>query len=253
MYERPAIIERIWQVAAGVQRLSLAVENVHRSTVAGQMLLTRTSTSYDPYLREPWIIVEKRGTHLVIERPSRFIYTPGQVVSVLGPVGRPLPEKPNLRTVLLLAYESSPTALLMYTAELLAKGAAVTLVLIGAARGYPLEALPAEIEVIRAADHSVWAEKDRLLQWAEQVIALAPPPYDLPAYSRLLDDIARVRVQPAAGFAYGLIQPPLPCGYGVCGACWVRLKDGEEVAACTDGMAFDLLTLNLTPSTVPET
>ncbi|GAB4547183.1 MAG: hypothetical protein OHK0023_08080 [Anaerolineae bacterium] len=252
MYERPAIIERIWQVAAGVQRFSLAVENVHRNLAAGQMLLARTSASYDPYLREPWIIVEKRSTHLVIERPSRFMYTPGQVVSVLGPVGKALPEKPNLRTALLLAYESSPTALLMFAAELLDKGTAVTLVLVGAARGYPLEALPAELEVIRAADHSLWAEKDRLLQWAELVIALAPPPHDLPAYGRLLDDITRIRIQPAAGFAYGLIQPPLPCGYGACGACWVRLKDGEEVATCTDGMAFDLLSLSLTPTTAPN-
>ena len=43
---------------------------------------------------------------------------------------------------------------------------------------------------------------------------------------------------------FGLFQPPMPCGVGACQACLVR-RNGEEVPACLEGPAFDLLSLNV--------
>jgi aerobic-type carbon monoxide dehydrogenase small subunit (CoxS/CutS family) len=53
--------------------------------------------------------------------------------------------------------------------------------------------------------------------------------------------VRRVRMNVPEGYAYGLFQPPMPCGVGACGACLVR-SGGEDVAACVDGPAFDLST-----------
>ena len=244
MQEAQAIIERVRRVSATVQRLDIAVDKAHRSIGAGQLFLARSTASLDPYLREPWTPVHRNGSTLTVERPAGQVYTPGQIVSLIGPVGRPLPLRENIRTLLLIANESTPAALLMLAENALAKGAAVTLALIGAAMHYPLEALPQEMEVIRGDERGQWPDQPDTLRWAEQVFAVAPPPFDLPYYGLLLASLREVRVEVAASVAFGLFQPPLPCGVGACQACLIR-RGGEEVPACTEGMAFDLTTLHL--------
>lgn len=240
MHEAQAIIERVRRVSPTLQRLDVAVDRRQAEIGPGQLLLARTTDSYDPYLRIPWVPVAREQGMVVIERPSHQSYTPGQIVSLLGPVGKPIPLSETIRALLLIAYQAAPTALLMLANTALARGGGVALALIGSAAYYPVETLPTEIEVIRAHDDLEWAERDRMLGWAEQVVAVAPAGFDLPAYTRLMDHVQRLRVEPADGYAYGLFHPPIPCGVGACQACLIHLRGGHEAAACMDGPAFDL-------------
>ncbi len=247
MQEAQAIIERVRRVSATIQRLDVAVDKPHRAISPGQLFLVRATTSLDPYLREPWTPVRCSNSHVVIERPVGPTYMAGQVVSLLGPVGKPIPLRETVRTLLLIANESTPASLLFLAERALARGAAVTLALIGSALHYPLEALPEEIEVIRGDDTGQWPNQPETLRWADQIVVVAPPPFDIPSYARVFQAIREARVEVPAQHVFGLFQPPMPCGVGACQACLVR-RSGEETAACIDGPAFDLLTLDVVRS-----
>lgn len=240
MLEAQAIIERVRRVAATLQRLDIAADVGHRNGGPGQLFLARTHDVYAPYLREPWIPVGRAGQHLVIERPANRIYIPGQVVSLIGPVGRPLDPPPTVRNLLLIAYESTPAALLMLADVILSRQGAVSLALIGRATDYPVEALPAEMEVVRASAEDAWTERDKMLAWADQVVAVALPNDATTLYTRLVDRIRAVRLELTPGFAFGFFHGPMPCGVGACQACLVTLSDGADVPACVDGPMFDL-------------
>jgi hypothetical protein len=242
MYQAQAIIERVRRISQTVQRLDVAVDKPHANIGAGQIYLARTIESSDPYLREPWTPVHKEGATVTVERPATQNFGPGDLVNLLGPVGKPIPLRDNMRTLLLLAYDSAPSSLLMLAETALGKGAAVAIALLGAAVHYPLEALPQEIEVIRGDAEGNWSEQSTTLRWADQIVAVAPPPYDMPYYTRLLESIRGVRVEVPEHYVYALVQPPMPCGVGACQACLVRCGK-EEPAACIEGPAFDLVTL----------
>ena len=243
MREAEAIIERVRRVSATVQRLDVAVDKSHHTVGAGQLFLVRTTASLDPYLREPWTPVRIDGAYLVMERPAGQVYTPGQVIRLIGPVGKPIPLRESIRTLLLIAYEATPASLLLLAETALGRGLAVTLALVGAALHYPLEALPEELEVIRADDEGQWADQPETLRWAEQIVAVAPPPFDMTYYGKLLQNVRQARIEIPPQHVFGLFQPAMPCGVGACQACLVR-SEGEEKPACVEGPAFDLLTLN---------
>lgn len=240
MLEAQAIIERVRRVAATVQRLDIAADTAHRNIGPGQLFLARSHDVYAPYLREPWIPVGRAGQHLVIERPANRIYTPGQVVSLIGPVGRPLDPPPSVRNLLLVAYEFTPAALLMLADAILSRKGAVSLALIGRAADYPVEALPAEVEVVRAAAEEAWTDRNKMLTWADQVVAVALPNDANTLYTRLVDQIRAVRLELTPDYAFGLFHGPMPCGVGACQACLVTLSDGADVPACVEGPTFDL-------------
>jgi dihydroorotate dehydrogenase electron transfer subunit len=243
MQEKQAIIERVRRVSAGIQRLDIAVEKAHRGVAAGQFFLARRTESLDPYLREPWLPIHVERSTITVEQPASQSFSPGQVISLIGPLGKPVPLRDSCRTLLLIAHEATPAALLLLAETALAKGAAVTLVLLGASRRYPLEALPQEVEVLRGDAHSGnWPNQAQTLTWADQIVAAAPPPYDVPFYTQLREEIRRSRVEIPAAYVWGLFHLPMPCGVGACQACLVRCTGGE-VFACLDGPAFDLTQL----------
>lgn len=242
MYQAQAIIERIRRVSGSTQRIDIAVDNLQRNIGAGQLYLARITESFDPYLREPFTPIQVDGGTVTVERPSTQSFYPGQVINLLGPVGKPIPLRESVRTLLLIAYESAPTSLLLLAHNALAKGVSVALALLGSAVHYPIEALPQEIEIMRGDDKGNWSSQQQTLRWADQVVAVAPPPFDMDYYARLLDTLRQIRVEIPDGYVYGLVQPPLPCGVGACHSCMVGYHK-EYVPACQDGPAFDLLYL----------
>lgn len=239
MKDAQVIIERIRRAAPIVQRLEVAVELPHKTVQPGQFFLARVTESLDPYLREPWTPIRKKGAILTFERPVGINYQPGQVISLLGPIGKPIQLRDAVRTLLLIAFDSAPISLLMLADEALERRVSVTLLLIGAARGYPLDALPPEIEIVRSD------EKGQLptdyLKWADQVVAVAP---DASRYPQLFEVTQHTRTEVAPNFLSAIYQLPMPCGVGACSACAVRCKGGEKLA-CVDGPAFDLAEVSL--------
>ncbi|MGB1285861.1 MAG: hypothetical protein ACPG7F_04945 [Aggregatilineales bacterium] len=253
MIESTAILERVRRINADYQSLELAVtEPAFLSMKPGQSLLARAIDKnpeieyWDPYLREQWW---RSGTTtddnlLRVERPAHLVYEPGQLFSLMGPVGQPYRFRRNLRNVLLVAYNTEPTPLVIMAPLLKKNGINTTLVLLGIAREYDTAHLPAEIEIIRGDDKLEWDNKVMTLGWADQIFVVVGHGDELQRFAEVAAMIRDKRHDVPAAVLFGVFQPILPCGTGACAACTVRTKDGLKLT-CVDGPAFDLMSVKL--------
>ncbi len=251
MRETQAIVERIKRVNRGYQRLELAVDRSLSSLLPGQALLTRRiskdyeAENWHPYLRDLWFPVEILADNvLVVERPAREQFMPGQLLSILGPIGKPLRFRQKLRNLLLLAYESPPTPLLLMLPSLLAQGTSLTMVTLGAARDYDCAHLPEEVEIIQAGDDHSWQDMVMTLGWADQVFVLVGEGPELARFAEVMRLIRDRRSDVPANTIFGIFQRQLPCGVGACRACMLPAR-GKAKLQCLDGPAFDLTQLRL--------
>lgn len=243
--ESEAIIERIMQVGAGVQRLALAVHPALLHSQAGQILLARVGSAWEPYLREAWIPIGIQDGLLIVERHAVEHYSPGQTVSLIGPVGQALPWISGKdKHLLLIAYDAPPSHLLMLADEALAQGAEVALILIGRAQSYPYQGIPEAVEVINGLEDGTWPHLDETLAWADQVFAVADDAFWVDYYTALYNSIRNSLTLIPVNFLYGLFALPLPCGTGACMACMIRCKTSNKLA-CLQGLALDLTEVQL--------
>jgi NAD(P)H-flavin reductase len=226
MKQTQAIIERVRRVNDTHQHLYLAVDASLSGLLPGQSLLARTTDRWDPYLREQWWPVGIGNNTLVVERPLLQHYEPGQVVDVLGVLGQPYKFRRTLRNVLLMAYDTEPTPLMMPVASLVANRVSVTLLLLGSAAGYGTEYLPAEVEVIQGDSDLNWPNRVTTVGWAA-------------CFGRVWQALRELRAEIPDNFLLGVFRPILPCGVGACSACMVRTRGGVSLI-CADGPALDL-------------
>jgi hypothetical protein len=248
MKETTALIERVTRLSATHQQLTLSVEPSVLEIKAGQCLLAGPAgvpheAAWSPYLREAWFptgIAAGRGTRsLLVERPARETYQPGQPVSVIGPVGRALRMK-KPRNVLFVGLETEPTPLLFALPDLLLLRASVTLLLLGAAARYATDHLPAEIEIITGDADYNWHNRITTIGWADQIFAVGRIDDDGgERFRRWWELLRTLRADIPDQFAYAYVLQPLPCGTGACQACMVRTRSGV-VTTCTDGACLDL-------------
>ena len=251
MRETQAYIERIKRVNRGYQRLELAVDHALTAMHAGQALLVRRiekdyeAEQWDPYLRDLWFPVDVQASNiLVVEQPARAHFVPGQLLSVIGPVGNPFRFRQKLRNILLIAYETPPAPLLLMLPRLLAKQVSVTMILMGAAREYETDHLPQELEVIQADDDLSWPDMVMTLGWADQVFVLVGQGDELAYFGEIMRQIRERRNDVPANYIFGVFQRQLPCGVGACHACMLSMR-GASKLQCLDGPAFDLTALRL--------
>ena len=241
MRETEIIIERVRRVSADLQQLDLAIDRSLAQLRPGQSLFATVldSAGWETYLREQWIPVDLQAGRLTVELPAGRVYTPGQIASALSPVGRPMPLRPNLIHLLLIAEDALPTPFVLLARTLIGGGVAVTLVLGGRATRYPLELLPPEIEILHDTDWK-WPEQVETLHWADQVLALAPGHVQPDAYRRLYETITQLRQHDIPDdYVCGLYYPPLACGTGACQVCEIHARR-DGLLACADGPAVDL-------------
>jgi NAD(P)H-flavin reductase len=242
MRETQAIIERVRRISADLQQLDLSTDPSLSQLQPGHSLFAHLleNTQFTPYLREQWFPIAVGAARVVVELPPQQRYHPGQVVSLLSPVGRPIPLRANVQRVLLIAHDTLPTPFILLAQQLIASQVAVTLVLSGTALRYPLELLPPEIEVVHGDSGWTWPDQVQTINWADQVIALAPPYAQIETYGALYEMIAQLRPGDVPeNYVLGLFHQPLACGTGACQACQVTCKGGD-LLACTDGPAIDL-------------
>jgi hypothetical protein len=241
MRETEGVIERLWRLSAQIQRLEISVEPALAQLQPGQSLLAAGEGSqWDPYLREHWIPVEGQNGLLTIDRPLDQRYKPGQVVSLMGPVGLPLPwTGGGGKHLLLLAQDTWPTPLLMLAQRTIAQTAEAALVLMGTARDYPFAGIPPAVEVINAGDDGKWADQNATLQWADQIFAVLHPSFWRDQLYNQVHELKKARSKLAPDFFYVLANLPFPCGTGACMACMVRGKMSNKLA-CTQGPALDV-------------
>lgn len=165
----------------------------------------------------------------------------GDVLDVLGPLGRGYRVHEGSRNLLLIA-EGWGTGPLVGLAEAEAARGKVVTLLAGAADAgglYPSALLPEQAEVtVATADGSAGYRgpvadlASEHWGWADEVYAAGPPSL----YRRLRDvqegGWPRKRVQ-------ALLEGPRPCGVGACYLCSVETRRGPRLL-CRDGPAFYL-------------
>lgn len=254
MKDSKGIIRLIRRISAHYQHLEVTTDDpALRALQAGQTVLahlvspdeTDTHLNWHPYLREQWWSVGFTSQNvLVIEAPFSHRYQPDQVVQLLGPVGKPFMFRPNIRTVLLIAYHTDPIPLTVMISRLLRHNIGVTLVLLGAAQQYTTEHLPPEVEIITSEANLEWPDMEGTFNWADQIFTVVPRDDELRYFreirQRLIDHHTRLPQQ----YLFGVFQLQQPCGVGACDACLVRVKR-DLVHACTQGPAFDLAQVDL--------
>ena len=247
MNETTAIIERIISTNNQFQRIELAVEEPIQRIKPGQSLLARASDQWDPYIREQWWPVDITGDRLIVERPISERYQPSQVMNLLGLVGKPYRFRRTLRNVLLLAYNTPPTPLLMTIPWLLGNKISVTIVLLGTAINYNTQHLPAEVEVVHGLDDQnaekqvTWDNQVMTVGWADQVFAVVNRRDELTHFKQILDHFNELRNKIPQNYLFGVFQPQVPCGTGACYACMLKTRINEGTSlVCTEGPAFDL-------------
>lgn len=253
MNDTRAIIERVRRINAHYQYIELALEeDVPRRLKPGESLLVRLGAPdaqqdhWYPYLRERWWPVGFTNEQLLlIEAPYRERYRPQQVVTALGPVGKPFRFRPSLRNVLLIAHDSVPTPLTSMINQLLHNNISVTLVLLGSARHYQTDHLPPQLEVIRGDEVGFdWEGQLMTLGWADQIFVVVAQDDELLRFREVLQRVEELRGSVAENYIFGVFQLLLPCGVGACTACMLRVG-GELLTACTKGPAFDLTKVTL--------
>jgi hypothetical protein len=131
-----------------------------------------------------------------------------------------------------LVADSTPAALLPLATRAIAGGGTATLLL---AAPYPLEALDPEIELRLGDLPALLAE---YVSAADCVFIHTAPQ----RHSAFYQTIAQTRALVATNFARALIQLPLPCGVGACGACYLKTARGWKLT-CIDGPFFSLADL----------
>jgi dihydroorotate dehydrogenase electron transfer subunit len=247
MKDTRARIERIALLNPHTLNLDLALEDESlRQVKPGQSFLARVGNktseaqAWYPYLRDRWWLTGITGREeLRVQVPNNRLYETGQIVQLLGPIGQPYAFRRNLRNVLLLAYDTDPTPLVVMTPALLKHNVSVTLVLLGTARNTYTDHLAPETEVIRGGDKLEWADMVMTLGWADQIFAVVGQDDELYRFRELYEVIKNKRNDLPEKYLFGVFRPPLPCGVGACDACRVTLTGGWR-SACTDGPAFDL-------------
>jgi hypothetical protein len=242
MRDTQVIIERVRRLSADLQQLDLAIDRTLAQIRPGQSLFASPleTNGWNPYLREQWIPVDLQPGRLTVEIPTGRVYMPGQVASVLAPIGEPIPFRANLQHMLMIAEDALPTPFVQIARNLLGGGVSVTLVLGGKATRYPLELLSPEIEILRSDTDWKWPEQVETLHWADQVLVLAPGYLQAEVYRRLYDTITQLRQHAIPDdYVCGLYYPRLACGTGACQACEVPSRK-DTLLACVDGPAIDL-------------
>ena len=245
MKETQALIERVRRVSETHQEIYVTVEASLSEMKPGQSVLARVGETWNPYLREHWWPVAQQKQTLIVERPVSARYEPGTVVSLIGAVGQPFRFRRTLRSVLLIAYESEPTPLLLTIPALLSNNVNVTLLLLGT--DYDTQHLPPEVEVIQGevgegepTAKINWANRVTTIGWADQVFVTVPEDDEQTYFREIWALFSELRADIPSSYLFGVFRPPLPCGVGACASCMVKLHGSHTALVCSEGPALDL-------------
>ena len=230
----------------------LSCPSIARGAAPGRFLMLHCADGYDPLLPRPMSFhrfrerdgdrqfailydVRGRGTAWLAERQS------GDELTAFGPLGKGYAVSSQSQNLLLVAGGLGVAAVVALADEAIAAGKAVTLLqgARNAAKLFPAESLPREIEVLSATDDGSAGHRGPVtellaghLSWADQVFACGPS-----AMFRSMADVlreARTRKPVQA-----LLEERMGCGTGICYGCAVFTRKGVRLV-CRDGPCFEL-------------
>ncbi|MEE9284556.1 MAG: dihydroorotate dehydrogenase electron transfer subunit [Dehalococcoidia bacterium] len=240
------------QVCPDTFLMWLSCPALARGAAPGRFLMIRCADGYDPLLPRPMSFhrfreeagerqfailydVRGRGTSWLSSRKV------GDQLSVFGPLGKGYTVSPRAQNLLLVGGGLGVAALIALADEAVAGGKAVTLVQGArtAAKLYPPDLLPPEVEVLSATDDGSAGHKGYVtdllpehLSWADQLFTCGPTAM-LAAMTGVL------RKAGCRKPAQALLEEHLGCGTGICYGCAVFTRKGVRLV-CKDGPRFDL-------------
>ncbi len=221
----------------------------------GQFLHIRCTDQYDPLLRRPLSVLRLRRSpaattlapdemdilYEVVGRGTDLLsrVQPGAMIDILGPLGRPFEVRRTGRRLLMIGGGVGVVPLVALAEEALEKGCEVTL-LAGyrnAARAYPPELMPVQVEYVIATDDGsagraglVTQHISEFLSWPDQVFACGPVP--------MLKALKKIPFSPRLEVQIAM-EERMGCAMGVCLGCVIPTKRGPQ-RVCRDGPVFDL-------------
>lgn len=245
------------KIANDVFVIRLEEPDQARDVKPGQFVHLRCGTAHDPLLRRP-LSVLRTGASAINRLPAEHyevlydvvgrgteIFSrlrPGDLVDVLGPLGRPFQIERTTRRLLLVGGGVGIVPLVALAEEAIRRDVAVTL-LCGfrdSSKVFPADRLPAEVEYLIATDDGsaghngyVTTLVPEYVTWADQICACGPVPM-LKALGKL-ERPGRLPVQIA-------MEERMGCAMGVCLGCVIPTRRGPR-RVCRDGPVFDLAEL----------
>jgi dihydroorotate dehydrogenase electron transfer subunit len=225
--------KRLW---AGVQSLTVNAPELARSIHPGQFALARDPLTSDPYLRRTLWPYEITAGSITFALPSHDPLAQrtraGDTIDVNAPFGRAIEFNANVRRILLIGEDERLALLVAIAHDAIKRKLEVVLAAKCnlASDFFPPHLLSTEVEY-RTED----TFNSDLIAWADAIVASGSPEF----YRMLANAIRDVRYLLEPGFAQVLVDLPMPCGVGICGACTIETGRGVRLA-CTDGPTFDL-------------
>jgi dihydroorotate dehydrogenase electron transfer subunit len=232
--------------------LRLRAPDIVSTLSAGQPVLVRGAWGTGAYLRRAfypvaidtdsfWIRVGPSGDYAQAWLSAAVI---GTQLDALGPVGVGFRLALGARNILAIGQDLIAWALLPIVLQAGARGASVTLATeaYSARNVIPPTRLPSFVEYqVATMDGSLGRQGvlepslPDLLGWADLVLAAGSASF----YRQLARAIQASRFQVTRGFCQALLDVPLLCGMGACGACATDLAVGCRLV-CVRGPVFDL-------------
>ena len=219
---------------ADVSILTFDAPELARAIRPSQFALARDATTFDPYLRRTlWLYSidsNRVAFTLAAHDPLASRARPGDLIDLLAPIGHTIDFAAHAKRMLLISEGTRALQLMATAHDAIVNKREVVFTCI-ATDNFPIHLLSPEIEF--RADAELNSE---LIAWADALVASGSS--DLYRALGEAARAARYRLEP--GFARVLIDLPMPCGTGACGACSVDTTRGVKFA-CVDGPAFDLV------------
>lgn len=188
----------------------------------GQALLAYPLQTPETALRYTLYPSELSVTRFRVRLPRGSRWEPGDLLDLWGPIGSGFSPPDQARRWLLTALDSGFDMLLPLLEMGRERGSSIAV--LGRA---PTDALPPEVEVLR--------DPEEALAWAEY-LGMVATRASLAAVRSVLGLDPGMQPGPPAEV---LIADELPCGFGACGACPVKINAGWGWA-CKDGPVFSL-------------
>jgi len=170
----------------------------------------------------------------------------GETVDLIGPLGRGFALEEAGGNLLLVSWGSALACLLALAEKALTARWAVALVAgferpdLAVATAFLPPAVEYQVTTGMSAPEELQSLLRDMLPWADRVGAAGGMAF----YSRLAATIEANRLGLRPGLAQVLVEVPMACGVGACGACAVQTRPGVR-QACHHGPVFDLAELVL--------
>ncbi|MEO0131562.1 MAG: dihydroorotate dehydrogenase electron transfer subunit [candidate division WOR-3 bacterium] len=238
-----------------IYSMKLNSPHVAKQAKPGQFVMIRITNDYSFILPRPFAIADCtknmiRIVYRVVGKGTKVLSTrkPGEILNVLGPLGKPIPKLKNKKVVLCAG--GVGIAPLRFLASKLAKNNEIFLYY-GAKTKKELilvnELKPLCRKMVLATEDGSYGKKGVILdflspdflrnQKINYIFASGPLPMlkNLELKLQILPEIP----------VYGFLEAKMGCGCGLCYCCGVKTREGKYLRICTDGPVFSLKKVDL--------